>query len=125
DQPSGRHEAQKPTVGVVAAASPLVGAASGGPAAGQPPLIPGISLPQLPGNLPVGEGLVPAPQPGVGRGRGRLPSGIDEDAIRAEDALIPREVLPTGPTAQLSLFGSAPAVGRSFVFVIDRSQSMG
>lgn len=32
---------------------------------------------------------------------------------------------PKGPVAQVSLFGSAAAPGRSFVFVIDRSESMG
>lgn len=32
---------------------------------------------------------------------------------------------PKGPVAQVSLFGSAAAPGRSFVFVLDRSDSMG
>jgi hypothetical protein len=32
---------------------------------------------------------------------------------------------PTGPTAKVSVFGSAPAEGRTFTFVIDRSSSMG
>jgi hypothetical protein len=59
------------------------------------------------------------------RGRPLIPPGLDEAAILAADAKIPRQQLPTGPTAQLSLFGSAVAVGRSFVFVIDRSASMG
>src|SRR5262249_277869 len=36
----------------------------------------------------------------------------------------PREQFPTGPMATISLFGSAPGIGRSFVFVIDRSSSM-
>src|SRR5262249_47810121 len=49
---------------------------------------------------------------------------LDEAALRAADAKIPREPIPTGPTAPLSLFGVA-AEGRSFVFVIDRSASMG
>jgi hypothetical protein len=55
-----------------------------------------------------------------------LPSNPrDEAAILAEDAQIPREKKPTGPTAQLSLFGAGPAEGRSFVLAIDRSASMG
>jgi hypothetical protein len=54
-----------------------------------------------------------------------LPAGIDDAAILAADAAIPREQLPTGPTAKLSLFGSQSAEGRSFVFAIDRSASMG
>jgi hypothetical protein len=49
----------------------------------------------------------------------------DEAAILAEDAQIPREKQPTGPTAPLSLFGSAQAEGRSFVLLLDRSASMG
>jgi hypothetical protein len=49
---------------------------------------------------------------------------IDEAAVLAEDAKIPRKMVPTGPTSALEMFGVA-AEGRSFVFVIDRSQSMG
>jgi hypothetical protein len=85
----------------------------------------GIKLPDLPGGLMSGQGLVPAVAPGTGRGRPKLPfSTIDEEAVLAADALVPREVQPTGPTAKMSLFGSA-AEGRSFVFAIDHSQSMG
>ena len=72
-----------------------------------------------------GDGLVAAVQPGTGRGRPKILPGLDDAAILAEDAAIPREAVPSGPTAKLSLFGSAAAEGRSFVFVIDRSQSMG
>jgi Ca-activated chloride channel family protein len=62
--------------------------------------------------------------PGQGR-RVFLPvDPRDEAAILAEDAQIPREQVPTGPVAELNLFGAA-AQGRSFVFVIDRSNSMG
>jgi hypothetical protein len=53
------------------------------------------------------------------------PDPRDEAAILAEDAQIPREQQPTGPVVEVSLFGSPPAKGRSFVFVIDRSNSMG
>src|SRR5439155_1454147 len=92
----------------------------------QPPLISGIALPDVGGNLPVGDATIAAPQLGAPRGQPRLPvNPLDEAAILAEDALIPREKLPTGPTAQLSLFASSSAEGRSFVFVIDHSTSMG
>jgi hypothetical protein len=85
----------------------------------------GISLPKWPGGLPPGESIVPGIDPATGRGRPKLPfPTIDEAAVLAEDALVPREVQPTGPTARLALFGAA-AEGRSFVLVIDRSQSMG
>jgi hypothetical protein len=57
--------------------------------------------------------------------RVRIPGNVDEAAIYAEEALIRREEPPTGPTADLSLFGGPSAAGRSFVFVIDRSASMG
>ena len=57
-------------------------------------------------------------------GRPAIGPVLDEAALRAADAAIPREPVPTGPTARLALFGAA-AEGRSFVFVIDRSASMG
>lgn len=84
-------------------------------------------LPQLPGPFaPSGETIVLKP---LSAGEGRRPVSLltaaDKAAILAEDAARPRTQAPTGPTAKLSLFGSAEAEGRSFVFLIDRSQSMG
>jgi hypothetical protein len=124
DEPvAGRHEALRPLDSAVSNAG-MPGSAYS--TSDQPPLVAGISLPHLPANMPVGEGLVVAPQLGAARGRPRIAGNpLDEAAILAEDALIPREIVPTGPTAQLSLFGSAKVEGRSFVFVIDRSNSMG
>jgi len=91
-----------------------------------PPLAAGIQLPARVGELPAGEAIAAGLLPGRKPGMVRLPgSAADEAAILEEDARIPREKLPTGPTAQLSLFGSGVAEGRSFVFVIDRSKSMG
>jgi Ca-activated chloride channel family protein len=90
-----------------------------------PPLLPGIALPQLPGAVPPGEGIVGVAAPGLpGKRASLLPGQGDAEAIAADQA-IPREAEPTGPTATLSLFGSSAAEGRSFVFVIDRSASMG
>jgi hypothetical protein len=113
------------------AATASTATASAGGAQAENPLVDstppdaGINLPELPGRLTAGEGLVPAIAPGTGRGRPKLPfATIDEEAVLAADALVPREVQPTGPTATMSLFGSA-AEGRSFVFAIDQSQSMG
>jgi hypothetical protein len=85
-----------------------------------------ISLPRLPDELGAGSQVVTTLRPAVGpNGRPKLPFAmIDEAAVLAEDAKIPRKVVPTGPTAVLDMFGAA-AEGRSFVFVIDRSQSMG
>src|SRR5262245_15043490 len=77
-----------------------------------PPLIPGISLPSASGPLSPGEGTVGVAALGLpGKPTSLLPGLGDAEAIAA-DLAIPREVLPTGPTANLSLFGSAPAQGR-------------
>lgn len=62
----------------------------------------------------------------TGKGRANLYSREGEEAIIAADLAAQRSRGgPAGPPTQVELFGSAPAVGRSFVFVIDRSQSMG
>jgi hypothetical protein len=113
-----RHEVRKPAVDVAESersALPIDEAA---------PAIAGIALPGAADTAPAGDGLVAAPSLSSGRGRGALFPGLDAEAILAEDATIPRETPPTGPKARLSLFGAA-AEGRSFVFVIDRSRSMG
>jgi hypothetical protein len=115
--------AAKPAASSAASATGI--ATEGLPGGEPPPLVPGISLPAAPGAVVGGEGLVASPQPGTGRGKPLILPGIDDAAIRAADAGLPQEAAPTGPTAQLSLFGSGSATGRSFVFVIDRSQSMG
>ncbi|HEX5106290.1 MAG TPA: VWA domain-containing protein [Pirellulaceae bacterium] len=119
-----RHEALKPAA-ATAAANPGGSTTAKLLPASEPPLIAGIDLPSLPGAVVGGEGLVTRVTPGTGRGKPLVLPGLDDAAILAEDAAIPREAQATGPTAQLSLFGSAAAEGRSFVFVIDRSQSMG
>ena len=97
------------------------------PTADSPPPSTLARLPQLPGPLaPSGETIVLRPQ--TSRGQGKPISHLtaaDKAAILAEDAARPRAQKPTGPTAKLSLFGSNEAEGRSFVFLIDRSQSMG
>ena len=84
-----------------------------------------IKLPESPGVFSSGSELALTPVPSSGRGAPRLPSGLDEAAIRAEDSRRRGPKRASGPTAQLSLFGSADAEGWSFVFLIDRSQSMG
>lgn len=103
-------------------------AAAGLPAeAESPPPSSLAKLPQLPGPFaPSGEAIVLKP---LSAGRGGRPVSLltaaDKAAILAEDAARPRAQAPTGPTAKLSLFGSAEAEGRSCVFLIDRSASMG
>ncbi len=83
-----------------------------------------FKLPTTPGLELPGENLLPGIDGGVAANR-RLPSGIDEAAIVAEDARRrgAGEVL-IGTPGGLTVFG-ALARGRSFVMVIDRSASMG
>ena len=56
--------------------------------------------------------------------RPKLP-GVDESAIVADAQARFRAAHARGPTTSLGIFGSAKAVGGSFVFLIDRSKSMG
>ncbi len=60
----------------------------------------------------------------------QLAGGVTGDhpsdaAIAAAQARLPQISGPSGPRLQVSLFGSAPAMGHEFVFAIDRSKSMG
>jgi Ca-activated chloride channel family protein len=91
-----------------------------------PPLVAALALPQAIGPpAAVDSSLIAAPQTGAGSGRPRFSNPAEDAAILAADQVAPREQVPTGPTARLSLFGSLAAEGRSFVFVFDRSASMG
>lgn len=98
------------------------------PAASEPPPSTSVvRLPELPGTLAPGRETVVVKPLATGdnkRSISRL-TEADKAAILAEDAARPRKTGPTGPTATVSLFGSKDAEGRSFVFLIDRSQSMG
>lgn len=91
------------------------------------PPVPSTALPslaELPGATAAGEEPVFV-LGGAKPGRVKVLPGIDDAAILAEEAANRKPGGPTGPAAQMSLFGSGQARGRSFVFVIDRSQSMG
>lgn len=52
-------------------------------------------------------------------------AGLDDSAIVAEEQARFLAANARGPTIRLGIFGSQEAVGGSFVFLIDRSQSMG
>lgn len=66
------------------------------------------------------------PRPDLtGMGRGRIPDGRPAADVIAEEGERKGRQGPTGPVTDVSLFGSAPATGRTFVFVVDRSNSMG
>ena len=58
-------------------------------------------------------------------GRKAILPGLDDEVILAEDAAARAARPALGPPTEVSIFGSASAQGRSFVFAIDRSKSMG
>ncbi|HUG68689.1 MAG TPA: hypothetical protein VMM76_13120 [Pirellulaceae bacterium] len=72
----------------------------------------------------VGVTSIDTPRLTVSNSRPKLP-GIDESAIIADEQARLRAATARGPTAKLGVFGSKEATGGSFVFLIDRSQSMG
>ncbi len=61
---------------------------------------------------------------GARRSTGVLP-GLGDEAILADEAAWRAAQQARGPATRVSLFGSAAASGRRFVFAIDRSASMG
>ena len=102
-----------------------------GSRAAAPNALPDLELPDidLPGmaklNAPVAFGAIEnalSPSQLAGGVKGDHPS---DAAIAAAQARLPQISGPRGPSLQVSLFGSAPAVGHKFVFIIDRSKSMG
>jgi hypothetical protein len=54
-----------------------------------------------------------------------IPSAIDSSDILAAEAERRQRLLARGPAVAVEMFGSARAEGRSFLFLIDRSKSMG
>lgn len=58
-------------------------------------------------------------------GRKSILPGLGDAEMIAADRAANQKAGPTGPVAELEVFGSVTAVGRSFVFLIDRSKSMG
>jgi hypothetical protein len=94
------------------------------PAGDSPP--PAVDI-ELPGSLPAIEGVAPGVASAEGGRTG--PAILDPTAgmvdILAAEAKRPRAKGPSGPQGEVSIFGSGTTHGHSFVFVIDRSQSMG
>lgn len=56
---------------------------------------------------------------------GRIPFGGDLDKFVSEEQARLRANAPVGDPVEIELFGGPPAAGRSFLFLIDRSHSMG
>lgn len=71
-----------------------------------------------------GVATVDVPRLTVGGRRPKVP-GVDESEIISEAQENFRAANARGPTTKLGIFGSKEAVGGSFVFLIDRSDSMG
>jgi hypothetical protein len=87
-------------------------------------VVPELALPKT-SDLPFGGiSSVDTPSLRVSNSRPTLP-GVDESAILAGEQAKMRAANARGPTTRLGVFGSKEAVGGSFVFLIDRSQSMG
>lgn len=120
-----------PATDVPAATAPAVGGADGAapalPAAAdmRPLLAPDIQLPGAAITSGPSEDLLVHGLSVRGRGRQPVLPGLDDAAILAEDAARRAAGKARGPTTRVSLFGSPAAQGRSFVFAVDRSKSMG
>lgn len=92
-----------------------------------PPSLPEIKLPATQ-ELTVGQknaaGLVAVPSM-TGRPRRPVLPGLNDAAILAEEAARHTGKADRGSPGRLALFGGESIVGHSFIFVIDRSKSMG
>lgn len=117
----------KPEASEAAATSAASEAAGGGlPDTALPPSPPAAI--QLPGELtPIADGisLPAADASGATSGKVILDPTAGMAEILAEEALRPRAKGPEGPQGEVSIFGTAATRGHSFVFLIDRSHSMG
>jgi von Willebrand factor type A domain len=91
-----------------------------------PPGVSGIALPD-PNEFVIAPDSVPTVSLNrSSSGAAKLPfSLVDEASILADDASQFRPGRPTGPKAKIEIFSLPPIEGHSFVFVIDRSASMG
>lgn len=87
-------------------------------------VLPELALPNTSDLSLAGVASVNTPRLTVSNSRPKLP-GIDESAIIADAQAKMQAATARGPTTKLGVFGSREAVGGSFVFLIDRSQSMG
>ncbi len=94
-------------------------------AGAEPALSSAVPLPSAEGPFVSGDDPLAEVSLASGGSRG-LRSREGEEAIIAADLARQRgRGGPVGPPTEVGIFGSAPTAGHSFVFVIDRSQSMG
>lgn len=88
-------------------------------------LFPDIALPGGESLQGGADDLLKSPSLQVSPSTRVLPGQGDSEILNDEILRRKRRQGPSGPPTEVSLFGSAPARGHSFVFVIDRSKSMG
>ena len=88
------------------------------------PVLSEFALPKN-SDLPIaGATSVDTPRLTVSNARPKFP-GVDDSEIIADEQARFQAANARGPTTTLGIFGSKEATGGSFVFLIDRSQSMG
>jgi hypothetical protein len=87
--------------------------------------IPEIQLPGSPRPAGAPDGLLVHDLTRRTGRRTQILTGSDDELILAEQAARQAARDALGPATRVSVFGSAAAEGRSFVFAIDRSKSMG
>ncbi len=88
------------------------------------PVVADLSLPGAPAVVAPPDVQMTRPNLATG-GKVRVLPDHGKAAILAEEAQRRANRRSPGPPGHVSLFGTADAVGRTFVFVIDRSKSMG
>ena len=113
------------TESAAAASAPAANAARSLPAAQATPIpLPGIELPTNAIDASAATGLISVSD-GSGRLVERRLAAEDDSAFIASEQAARLAALPRGAKAEVSLFGSKAATGHRFVFLLDRSKSMG
>lgn len=118
-----RYEAVRSPSSEAAAAQSKQAASFLPPSTEETPLLPEMELPSI--NLPKHAGLVGAPSTLSARGSPQATTTFDYSNVLADAEARRAARAAQGNSVNMSLFGGPNAQGRSFVFVIDRSKSMG
>jgi Ca-activated chloride channel family protein len=96
----------------------------------EPPALPAsaaspkIALPGFDFNQTNDAAQMATPRSNTGAAKPYQLSDADKEIIAADQAYF-NSLKPTGPATSISVFGSGQLEGRSFVFLLDRSKSMG
>ena len=109
-----------------AIAASSASSASGLPESSRPPSPTNdIALPGALAPITDGVNLPTASTSGASSGTAVIDPTVGMDEILAAEAKRPRSRGPDGPQGEVSIFGGGTTRGHSFVFLIDRSESMG